>query len=367
MNIVFLAHNLRQDNGGGVFARRLVEGLRDVLSAHVLALTTVPSGQPYERAILSPGRVALAARILEVRRLMRDCDVVHALDAIPYGIMAVAAGVGLGKKTVITAIGSGSILPFYRRGSYFLARYAYARADRITAISAFTRAEILKKMPGLDIGVINPGVDVADFSGGAPAAPAMLSRIRQYSPYILSVGQLRWRKGYHFSIRSFASIARDFPDLRYVIVGKRQNDVYYARLRRVIAESGMDGRVHIVEDADTRADLAAWYRGAELFCLFSQNVNHDVEGFGQVFLEAAAAGLPVVGSGDCGVDDAVRDGENGLLVAGRDPDDFARAIREILRDPARQKSMSAASSAFAAAMSWERQIGRYADLYRTLT
>lgn len=367
MKICFLTHNLGQDNGAGVFSRRLITGIRDALSAEVIALTAMPSGEPYERSILVPDKLRLIGRIFRIRAVVRDCDIIHAIDAFPYGFIAAVASIGLGKRLMITAIGSGSILPLYQRRWAPLIRWTYRRADRIIAISGFTRDEILKKMPDLNIAVINPGVDVDAFSrhlptrrGGADDA------IQKYQPYILSVGQLRWRKGYHFSIRAFAKVAVLFPVLHYVIVGKRYKDDYYRRLQNLIRELGLDGRVHIVENTDTRGALADWYRGAELFCLFSQNIGHDVEGFGLVFLEAATAGLPVVGAKNCGVDDAVQDGKSGMLVAGRDFNDFADAIIAILCDPEKKKAMAAASAAFAVEMSWERQMSRYMACYREM-
>lgn len=361
MKICFLTHNLRQDNGAGVFSRRLVTGVRDALPADIVALTTAPGGESYERAIRAPNKLRLIGRIFMIRRIIRDCDVIHALDAFPYGLIAALAALGMRKKLIITAIGSASIMPFYQRRFTPFIRWTYRRADRITAISAFTRDEILKQMPQLDIAVIHPGVDADEFARDNGAYDA-----KKYAPYIVSVGQLRWRKGYHFSIRAFAKIAGIFPDLNYVIVGKRYNNVYYERLHALIAELGLERRVHIVEDVNTREALADAYRGAELFCLFSQNTNHDVEGFGLVFLEAAAAGLPVVGSKNCGVDDAVRDHENGMLIAGRNPDDFANAIIAILNDPAKKQAMAVSSIAFARRMTWERQVRRYAAIYEEL-
>lgn len=368
MKIYFLTHNLRQDNGGGVFAKRLIEGVRDALGAEVVALTALPAGESYERPILEPKKSGVIARFFAVRAIVRDCDIVHALDAFPYGAFAAAASLGMRKKIIITAIGSGSILPLYQWRWTLLARWAYWRADQITAISAFTRGEILKKMPRLVIGVINPGVDAEDFAYATPSARdgAEHSAMKKFTPYILSVGQLRWRKGYHLSIRAFARVAAAFPDLHYVIVGKRQKDDYYHRVRALITELRLGERVHIVGDADTREELARWYRGAEMFCLFSQNVGHDVEGFGQVFLEAAAAGLAVVGSKNCGAEDAVRDGANGILVGTRSPDDFADALLVILNNPAKKKAMAEASLAFAAEMSWDKQIKKYVALYRDI-
>ncbi|MEK7098908.1 MAG: glycosyltransferase family 4 protein [Patescibacteria group bacterium] len=362
MKICFLVHNLRQDNGAGVFSRRLIMELSKDLYAETAVLTTVASGADHEQAILHGNRWRLLGELWHIRRIIRGCDVVHALDVFPYGFIAALASLGLEKKLVITAIGSGSILPLYLWQYAPFMRWAYRRAAAITAISVFTKDEILKKAPSLNITVINPGVDVQEFSHPVTGA----YDITRYKPYILGVGQLRWRKGYHFSIRSFARIAPHFPDLHYVIVGKHYTDVYDRRLKNLIAELGLQERIHILQDVNGREALAEIYQNAELFCLFSQNILHDVEGFGIVFLEAAAAGLPVVGSKNCGIDDAVEDGKNGILVATRDPEDFARAIMRILGDEKLKREMGIRSLALARDSGWEKRIGEYVSIYKDL-
>lgn len=362
MNIYFLTHNLRQDNGGGVLSFYVISRIQEVLHARMTVLTTVSSGALFERAILHPNRFGLLAQCMKIRRALKECDVIHAFDVFPYGALAVLLSLGLRKKIIITAVGSNSILPLYHWLYAPFIKFVYRHASMLTAISLFTKQEILKKMPRLNIRVINPGVD-ADFFMGADGSHYDMTR---YKPYILGVGQLRWRKGYHFSIRAFAKVRERFPDLRYVIVGKHLKDDYYERLQKLIDELKLCDSVFILEDVDTKEQLADVYKGAELFCLFSQNVNHDVEGFGLVFLEAAAAGLPVVGSKNCGVDDAVWEGENGILVATRSPDDFANAILTILGDSEQKKKMSERSFAFARESAWDRRIVEYIDIYTKL-
>lgn len=364
MKICFLTHNIRQDNGAGVFSRRLIKGVMDAFGKEaVMALTSAPDGEPYEIPLIRPGIFGIGSELFRIRAAIKTCDVIHALDVFPYGLVAVLTSLGLGKKIIITATGSNSIIPLYSAFRRPLVAWAYAQADRITAISAFTRDEVLKKLPDLKIEILNHGVD-ADFFARADGSRY---DVTGFKPYILGVGQLRWRKGYHFSIRAFAKVRKRFPDIKYVIVGNKFADDYYERLKRVIREERLENSVFILEDVDTREKLADVYRGAELFCLFSQNIGHDVEGFGLVFLEAAAAGLPVVGSRNCGIDDAVRDGENGILVATRSPDDFADAIIAILGNPEKKKAMAAASHVLAGIMTWERQIARYSRLWRELT
>ncbi|MDZ4260197.1 MAG: glycosyltransferase family 4 protein, partial [Candidatus Sungbacteria bacterium] len=243
MKIYFLTHNLKQDNGAGVFSARLIQGVQDALKCEVTALTTVPSGVAYEHAILYPNKFKLLMSLPRIRTLLKGADVIHALDAFPYGMIAVIGAFGLQKKIIITAAGSGSILPLYHWFHAPFMRFIYRHARMITAISNYTKQEILKKIPNLMIQVINHGVDSDRFRGDGTHYAT-----NRYKPYILSVGQLRWRKGYHFSIRSFAAIAPEFPDIHYVIVGKKYKQDYYERLQVLIDELKLRNRVHILED-----------------------------------------------------------------------------------------------------------------------
>ena len=361
MKICFLTHDLRHDYGAGVFSHRLVRGVRDN-GNEVVVLTSESSGSPFEQAILYPHKVKLLREFFRIRRMMKACDIIHALDGFPYGILAVFLSWGLGKKVIITGVGSGAIHPLYQPFWKLLMQYSYRSADRVTAISHFTKQEILKKVPSISIQVINHGVDAKHFERAYKGA----GELAAYQPYLLSVGTLRWRKGYHFSIRAFAKVAAEFPDLNYVIVGKKYKEDYYVRLQNLIDELHLRNRIFILENINDTKHLAEVYTSAELFCLFSQNVGHDVEGFGLVFLEAAAAGLPVVGVKNCGIDDAVRDGENGILVATRNPDDFANALGAILRDLELKKRMSEQSLFFAKECIWEKRVREYIDIYKQL-
>lgn len=360
MKICFLTHNVGHDNGGGVFSSHLIMGLRDMLGADVVALTTVPSGCEYERPLLRGSPLFFFRILMRVRSIIRHCDVVHAIDVFPYGVIAALASVGLKKKIIITVVGTGSIGPLYHPIWAYFARYAYRRADKIIAISAFTRGEILARIPNLSISVIHPGIDrwwlsPGRIDGKHPSA---------HQPYIISVGSLRWRKGYTYSIRAFAKISRIFPDMSYVIVGKKYSEKYIRQLHDIIRDEGVEGRVHILDTINAKEELYILYRDAELFCLLSQNFHHDVEGFGMVFLEAASAGLPVVGSRGGGVYEAVRDGRNGFLVDSRNINECAEAMARILKDGILRKTMSKESLVFARSMDWTEKNKQYCKIYK---
>ncbi|MBI2055909.1 MAG: glycosyltransferase family 4 protein [Candidatus Sungbacteria bacterium] len=361
MKICFLTHNLKQDNGGGVFSAHVVSGIAKAMNADAEILTTEKSGFAGEQAILNFGRIAFFRTFFAARKAFKNCDVIHAFDLFPYGMLAVFAGLGLGKKVIITLIGSGSIIPLYQPAASFFARFALRRAHRLVAISAFTRGEILKKVPGLEIHVIHPGIDLSEYK--TILQEPLSDEIKKLQPYILSVGTIRWRKGYKRSIRAFAEVVKKFPDYRYVIVGKKQSEKFFRELQDIIGELNLQGKVIFLETIEMRAELLRWYRGAELFCLFSENINHDVEGFGIVFLEAAACGLPVVGIKNCGVEDAIEDGKNGILIGSRDPKEFAGAIISILGDEEKKQSMGKKSIARAKMFAWGEKNEEYQKLY----
>jgi phosphatidylinositol alpha-1,6-mannosyltransferase len=365
MRICFLTHNLRQDNGAGVFSLRLIRGMQESLGAEVVALTTVGSDLPIDRAILYPNRFELLKAFPKIRRIIRECDIIHALDIFPYGIVAWIAGFGLGKKLIVTTVATGSLANFKNPVYAFLMRRVVRRAAAVTAISRFTAREIEKRVPGISIKVIPHGVDF-DLSRFARArALRAEGKPSHYFPYILSVGLVRWRKGYHRSIEAFAQIAKKFPNLKYVIVGRYHATDYRKRLEDLIAHFGLEGRV-IILDKVGEDQLAELYAGAELFCLQAQNYdNRDYEGFGLVFLEAAACGVPVVGTSQSGIEDAVEEGKNVFLVRPLDVPGFAAAMSRILEDKKLAAKMSEASLDFARRSSWEKAMAGYTEAYRS--
>ena len=346
--ICFLTHNLKQDNGAGVFSSRLVSGLFN-----------------FETFVLTHEELLPLWRFFRKLAVIKRCDLIHALDAFPYGVLAVFAGkLFRNKKVIITAVGTGAVNRLYHPFYSLFLKWAYRNASRVVAISNFTKSEILKKVPNLKIEVINHGVDFEKYNTKDTSLYA--NDTNKFKPYILSVGTLRWRKGYHRSISAFALVSKVFPNLKYVIVGKRYKDDYYNRLKLEIRDLKLEGRVIILDNINEEGVLIQLYKNAELFCLMSQTANHDMEGFGLVFLEAAAAGLPVVGTRGSGIDDAVSEGKNAFLVEPRDEKACAEAIKSILEKPDLRINMSKESLKLAASFSWEKKIGEYSELYKNI-
>ena len=361
MKILFLTNSLDRDNGGGIFSRQVIEGVTNRLGAEAVIFTITPSDDILTRPIKLSFFGALQT-LWGIRAAARGCELIHVFDVFPHGILASLAVVGLHKKIVLTAIGSASIIPLFQKKYKLLARWSLRRADSCTAISAFTRNEILKKVPSVTVEVINPGIHLQEFEVAQrkPLSPPVV----EMRPYILSVGTVRWRKGYRQSVAAFAEVGKRFPKLQYVIIGRHPWPSFVEELKELANKLGVPGRVIFLDGINAREELLAWYKGAELFCLFSENEQNDIEGFGIVFTEAAAMGLPVIGRKNCGVDDAVADGQNGLLVTSGE--EFTKALETILTDTRKAQAMREASLAHAREFALERKTESYLSCYKRL-
>jgi D-inositol-3-phosphate glycosyltransferase len=104
--------------------------------------------------------------------------------------------------------------------------------------------------------------------------------------------------------------------------------------------------------------LSTYYRAADVVVAPSRS-----ESFGLVALEAGACGIPVVASAVGGLLSLIDDGRTGRLIVGRDPDDYARAIAEILGDDALRASMSVAAVERARRYTWSFAAARLRRLY----
>mgnify|MGYP001561687239 FL=1 len=360
MNVCFLNHNLNDRSGAGRFGSNLVERLgRADPGFKAVVLTTLSCGHPLERPILSANWFSLLLALPDIRAEFRRAEIIHALDGYPYGLVAALALIGIRRPLLITAIGTGAVQPLYRWYRW-LTRWAYRRADRLAAISTNTKREMLKRVAGLDITVINHAVDADEFSGDLTAGLSEIdmSEIENLKPYMLSLGGWKRRKGFEYSFPAFAEIRKRFPEMRYVICGIGPKPQLEEPL-------GLGGSVHYFKGVRWPF-LKALYASAELFMLLPMDDGKDIEGFGFAFLEAAAAGLPVVGTFESGAEDAVADGENGFLVPPRDAPSAAAAAIRILSDPDLRAKFRDGSRRFAARMGWARVVGAYQAAYRGL-
>lgn len=304
------------------------------------------------RTLLPTGRVT--RRAAELARA-HGCDRVWygaaaPLAAMTPGLLRLAPGV---RRTVATTHGH-EIWWARTPGARRLLRRIGRSVDVVTYLGAYTRARIAPALgPDAHLARLVPGVDPAVFR---PAGP------RSGGPVILCVARLVPRKGQDVLIRALPAIRRAVPGTELVLVGRGPDE---DRLRAMALRHTDPGTVRFTGGLD-HADTAAWYARADVFAMpcRTRRLGLEAEGLGIVYLEAAAAGLPVVAGRSGGAPDTVLDGVTGHVVDGRDPADVAATLtRLLLAPPAERARMGTAGRRWAREhWSWEASADRLAQL-----
>jgi len=130
-----------------------------------------------------------------------------------------------------------------------------------------------------------------------------------------------------------------------------------SRLHQIVDEQNIGDRVSFY-DAQPHRELPTFYQAADIVIVPSRS-----ETFGLVAAEAQACGTPVVAADVGGLPYAVDNGGSGLLVAGHDPGDYAKAIRTILTDPDLAASMGRRAEVISMRFSWPATADRLLELY----
>jgi glycosyltransferase involved in cell wall biosynthesis len=221
------------------------------------------------------------------------------------------------------------------------------RADRVGVISDDGRKLFLRHYPWAQAKLrVVPGALRHDFEDSAErerSDPA--DRL-----VVLTVARIHPRKGQLAVIEALATLPADLRErIEYRLVGTTDKEKYRRQLEATAQEAGVALRV-VGEVPD--ALLPVQYADADLFAMTSVPYRDSVEGFGLVYLEAGALGLPVVAHDIGGVRDAVTPDETGLLVAPDDRPGLAACLRRLLEDAGLREKLGAAGRARARSHSW---------------
>jgi phosphatidylinositol alpha-1,6-mannosyltransferase len=234
-------------------------------------------------------------------------------------------------------------------------RAALLAAHRIIVVSRFTAtmvAELLGDAATGRIRLIENGVDGARFRP-MPRSPHLAARYGLEDCFVfVSVCRLLEKKGVDHAIRAFARVVARYPDSRFLVVGDGE---YREELERLAADPAVAGKVGFA-GAVSEDELVDHYVLGDVFVMPNRRrANGDTEGFGLVFLEANACGLPVIAGSDGGSTDAVRDGVNGMVVDGHSVDAIAAAMLTLRADAGLRARLREGGIEAAAAADWRRK------------
>lgn len=318
-------------------------------------VTSFRSLQRYRRLI---ARVASECR--------RQPAVVHCGRTLPEGLAALCA-TRLGGSTRYLCWALGEELQYAKSSIEltFLLKRVHRHASAFVAISRCTARELESLgVPREKVHLVHPGVHAASFARSPGAGDVR----KRYAPggetLLLTVGRLQRRKGHDLVIKALASLRSELHNMKYLIVGDGDER---ARLEALAVDAGVGDLVTFAGGVPAET-LPDYYGAADLFVHPNRVDGVDVEGFGIVFLEAAAAGLPTIGGTTGGSPDAVEAGITGLLVSGTDVAELASAIRTLASSVVLRRQMGEAGKARVTRhFTWERAATQVAEIHQLLS
>ncbi|PFG43654.1 phosphatidylinositol alpha-1,6-mannosyltransferase [Isoptericola jiangsuensis] len=344
----------------------------------VVYTSSTPGQEEYDRGLPYPvvrarTRMLLPtpARTRDVVRLVHEhgCDSVWFGAAAPLGLMAPALRRRTAvRRTVATTHGHElwwAKVPGTRAALGRIGR----SVDHLTYLSDRT-VGVLADAVGPEAAAravrMSPGVDPETFAGADPAGGRAVRErygIPVDAPVVLCAARLVERKGQDVLVRALPAVLAAVPDARLLVVGDGPDA---DRLRRLVAEHGVGAHV-VLAGGHPHTAMPAFYAAADVFAMPSRSRRGglEVEGLGIVYLEAQAAGLPVVVGDSGGAPDAVDDGVTGFVVDGTDPADVAARLVELLGDAALRARLGAAGPGWVRdSWTWDQ---RFATLHGLLT
>jgi phosphatidylinositol alpha-1,6-mannosyltransferase len=265
------------------------------------------------------------------------CDTVLFGAAAPLGLLAPSLRRAGARRVVAITHGheaGWAVLP----GARSLLRRIGDSVDVMTYLGEYTRARLARALSPQAAGRLArlaPGVDTGAFHPGAGGA-AVRERLGLDGPVVVCVSRLVARKGQDTLIRAWPQV-RAASGAVLLLVGAGPAE---SRLRRLADHLGVAGSV-VFAGSVPWPDLPAYYDAGDVFAMpcRTRRGGLDVEGLGIVYLEASAAGLPVVGGDSGGAPDAILDGETGYVVPGGDVAAVAGRLIQLLADPAAARAL----------------------------
>lgn len=303
----------------------------------------------------------LPLRIRKARELLarEQFDIVHAADWPFYIPVRLAQKQCKGARVLLTVHGSEIVYMQAPKRRLLLSALGFWRRGWATWIgnSQYTAnllSEAFPQVPREAVKAVPLGLSESWRTAGIERGPARLALAVAADRFVMvSLGRVVPRKGHGVIAEALAILPSNVASqIDWWVIGPLLDFEHAAALKAATAV--LPTRtvwLGALDDAEVKMRLSA----ADLFCLPGyQDKAGKVEGFGLVFLEAGALGVPSLTSRSGGISEAVEDNVTGLLVAERDATALAEAIGRLVHDPSLRVRLAGAAKLKADAATWEQ-------------
>jgi len=269
----------------------------------------------------------LFSAVIEGIKQRGNFDVAHGTMAFSAGTAAVMLKKLLGKRAVVTIQG-GDMGDYKENSGKFggllkpAISWTLRNADVVHAVSRDLKRKA-EELGAKGVVVIPNGVDTEKFSRKGDKRKELGLEGKKV---ILTISRLSRKNGVDTLIEAFAKVKERMPEAELLILGTGEEE----EKLRAMAGDGIRFLAPVPHE-----QLAEYYSASDVFCRPSRD-----EGFGIVFIEAMACGVPPVGTSVGGITDIIDNGRNGLLVPPESPDALAKAIESLLRDDRARERMA---------------------------
>ena len=328
--------------------------------SQVFRVVRFPGAEHKNKDLPAKTRLAYSA----VRR--EPYDLVHAMDWAFFIPVALTARSSQRRLFTVHGTDANDMARPKKRMAVAAARVFSPRSE-VIANSDFTLSLLRARFPNVrprslryeHLGILDYWRAPVDRSN----AVREKYRIRQGNFVMITVGRLVPRKGQAECVTALAKLPEAIRDrLTYLIVGSTVDSAYAAKVDAAVVSAGFDARRLANIDNEALREL---YANSDAFCLVGRDVGDgSVEGFGLVFLEGAAQGLPCV-AGDVGaVREVVLDGVSGIMVPSEDDEALRIAVTRLMQDGELRSRLGRGARDRALDFSWKSCA---ANTYRALS
>jgi phosphatidylinositol alpha-1,6-mannosyltransferase len=240
-------------------------------------------------------------------------------------------------QTVLTVNGTFAYIPnlihafFKKTIGRFISWVYYKKIDDIMVISTFTKKYLLSFVPSVSekMHLVKPGIHIGSFPTDSTQkiSPSFVKEQQR----VLFVGGVKKRKGIFEALQGFKIYVEEHrQDAVFDVVGSYEiTHEYYKKLTSWIQNNGLSEKVFF-RGRVSHEELLSYYTEADVFLMTSIMDTNGFEGFGLVYLEANAYGVPTIGSTESGATDSIVEGISGYCVDPRNPVAIAEALYSVL-------------------------------------